>query len=141
MTELIERFKREHHEIDRALKEAKLLGVATKEGHERLLEAKDLIIKHLQEENEQLYPPLERASGSSAVIKEDLERFKETLKPVTDKAISFFEKYDQPSEYDQESEKAELCREIIDIITMIESRIDQEENIFYPHFNSVLAVA
>lgn len=93
ISELIERFKREHHEIDRALKEAKLLGAATPKGHKRLLEARDLIIQHLKEENDELYPSLAAAGKNNPIISEDLERFKETLEPVTDKAIAFFERY------------------------------------------------
>ena len=57
MTKLIQRFEQQHHEIDRVLKEVKLLGPTTKEGHERLLEAKELITKHLQEENEVGFMP------------------------------------------------------------------------------------
>ncbi len=139
MSDLIDRLKREHHEIDRALKEAKLLGAATKDGHKRLLDARDLIIKHLKEENDALYPSLEASATTDAILSEDLARFQQTLKPVTDQAIAFFERYDEPQEYDEPHEQAALRRELVDIITLIESRIDQEETIFYPHFEAALA--
>ena len=61
MSELIDGFKRDHSEIVDALKEVKELGVLTKEGHDKRMSTVVDLLKHLWNEDRQLYPVLKKA--------------------------------------------------------------------------------
>ncbi len=58
MNEYIKNWKAEHVEIMVTLSLAASLNVCSKPCHEKILEAKDLILRHLKSEDEVLYPTL-----------------------------------------------------------------------------------
>ncbi len=95
MSELIEKFKREHSEIIDALKEVKELDILTKKGRAKLMSVKASLLEHLKEEDEKFYPVLCKEAEQNKKLKEELEIFAKDWGNVSNVAFGIFDKYDK----------------------------------------------
>jgi hypothetical protein len=77
---LIEEFKREHSEILAILNEVKELGILSKEGQSKLMPVKEILLEHLWDENERLYPVLWKEAEHNNDIKDVLDLFAVEMK-------------------------------------------------------------
>ncbi len=73
MSKLIEELKREHSEILAILNEAKKLGILSHEGQSKLMSVKVILLEHLWNENERLYPVLWKEAEHNNDIKDLLD--------------------------------------------------------------------
>jgi hypothetical protein len=90
---MIEKFKREHYEIVKALAEIKEFGVLTKDGNDKLMSVKETLHEHLKEEDEKLYLYFHKAAEQNKKLRELLELFAEDLETVSRNVTEFFDKY------------------------------------------------
>ncbi len=90
---MIEKFKREHYEIIKALAEIKELGALTKDGNDKLMSVKETLHEHLKEEDEKLYLYFHKAAEQNKKLKKLLELFADDLENVSKVVTEFFDKY------------------------------------------------
>lgn len=95
MSELIERFKKEHCEIIALLREIKKLGIHSKEGQAKLMSAKGILLEHLKHEDEQLYPALREEAEQNKNLKRELELFAMDPEYVSRVVAEFFDTYSE----------------------------------------------
>ncbi len=129
MSALIEEFKREHSEILAILNEAKELGILSKEGQSKLMSVKEILLEHLWNENERLYPVLWEEAEHNNDIKDVLDLFAVEMENVSIIVQEFFDKYyggvideDFPREFER-------------FFAAISKRIKDEEDILYDEYD------
>ncbi len=93
MSALIEEFKKEHSEIIEAFNEVEELGILTKEGQTKFIFLAVNLLKHLWNEDEQLYPILREASEHNKKLKEILSSFINGLGAIHEEVLEFMIKY------------------------------------------------
>ncbi len=128
MSALIEEFKREHSEILAILNEVKELGILSKEGQSKLMSVKEILLEHLWNENERLYPVLWKEAEHNNDIKDVLDLFAVEMENVSIIVQEFFDKYyggvideDFPREFER-------------FFAAISKRIKDEEDILYDEY-------
>ena len=93
MSALIEEFKNEHSEIIAILNEVKKLGIHSEEGRSKLMSAKEHLLKHLNKENEQLYPVLRKAAEHNKNLQNELDIFAIEPEYLSRVVLEFFDEY------------------------------------------------
>jgi hemerythrin-like domain-containing protein len=93
MLTFIEEWKKEHNIIIDLLEEVKKAGIHSKEGKEKLFDAKMAFLAHLEKEDEELYPVLRKASDYDGELKNMLDVFADDMHLVSKNAHYFFERY------------------------------------------------
>lgn len=121
MTDILERFRREHSQIISTLKEAKDLCVSSLPGHEKLMSVRGLLQAHLRAEDELLYPALREAAGGSEHLMGRFEEFEDESRAVSQKVSEFFDRYEM------ECSDIEFIRDFALIMMMLMERIAREE--------------
>jgi hypothetical protein len=129
MSALIEEFKREHSEILAILNEAKELGILSKEGQSKLMSVKEILLEHLWNENERLYPVLWKEAEHNNDIKDVLDLFAVEMENVSIIVQEFFDKY-YGGVIDEDSP-----REFARFFAAISKRIKDEEDILYDEYD------
>ncbi len=95
MSALIEEFKREHSEILAILNEVKKLGIHSQEGRSKLISAKEYLLKHLNKENNQLYPVLKKEAEHNKDLQNELDIFAIDPEYLTRVVHEFFDDYSE----------------------------------------------
>lgn len=129
MSQLIEELKKEHTVIVDILNEVSKLGITTKEGQRKLLDAKQGLLAHLKKEDDRLYPVLKTAAEKNPALKQTLDLFAQDMAGISKAAIDFFAKYSQGGS------GLEFARDIGALFTTLKSRIRKEEDILYSEFD------
>lgn len=129
MSKLVEELKKDHNAIADILEQVSKMGISTKEGQQRLLDAKQGLLAHLKKEDEQLYPVLNKAAGSDATLKKTLDMFAGDTAEISKAAMAFFNKYAGGGS------GIEFAKEIGKLFTTLKSRISKEENILYKEYD------
>lgn len=93
MSTLIDELKREHKAIVAALGQVKRLGIGSREGQDTLMSARNLLLDHLQKEDERIYPMLRRAAQRDDDLRQTLEFYATNMSEITEAALHFFDKY------------------------------------------------
>jgi hypothetical protein len=130
MSVLIEKFKKEHSNIIEALKEVEELGIHTKEGHAKLMSLIIVLLKHLWNEDKQLYPVLKKASEHNKKLKEILSLFVNGLGATYVEMLNFMAKY-----YKGVVRDINFQRDYERLFGALSKRIEYEENILYDEYN------
>jgi len=125
---LIEDLKIEHVKITKALNEVVSIGIGNEEGRQKLMNAKDMLLQHLQKEDEFLYPILEEAAKEDRQIRHTLDSFAKDMEAITKIALDFFEKYEKGGG------GLEFAKEFGHLYTSLSMRIRREENYLYKIF-------
>jgi hypothetical protein len=93
MLVLIEDLKSEHVIIVNTLKTIEGLGIYSREGHEKLLTAKNDFLAHLKKEDEELYPKLRKIAKYNREFKKKLAHLTKNIEEVTQFVLQFFDQY------------------------------------------------
>jgi hypothetical protein len=128
---LVERLKRDHAFIVDALNKVKERGISSKEGQDTLLSAKTALLAHLKAEDEQLYPPLKKEAEKNDTLKGTLDVFAREMETVSKDALRFFDKYSGGGS------GLEFARDFGRLYAALSQRIWREENILYPHYDTL----
>jgi len=126
----IEKFKKEHSNIIEALKEVEELGIHTKEGHAKLMSLTVNLLKHLRNEDKQLYPVLRKASEHNKKLKEILSHFVNGLGAIYVEMLGFMVKYSKGVVIE-----INFQRDYERLFGALSKRIEYEENILYDEYN------
>jgi len=122
---LIEDLKSEHTKIAEALNEVVHLGIGNHEGQEKLMNAKNMLLLHLQKEDTFLYPKLDQAAQDDEQIKHTLDSFARDMDGISKVALEFFAKYENGGE------GIEFAKDFGHLFSALSMRIRREENHLY----------
>jgi hypothetical protein len=75
MTNLIEELKNEHKIMLDILAEISALGISSNSGRKKLVQAKDVLMSHIINEDARYYPALRKAAGNNTDLKKMLDYF------------------------------------------------------------------
>jgi hemerythrin superfamily protein len=128
MSVLIEELKKDHTEIVDLLKEVKELGILSKEGQTKLLSAKAHLLKHLNKEDEQLYPVLRKKAEKNEQLKDALDLCVIDMENVSSIVQEFFDKYSRGVS------GKELQEEFEKLFVALDKRVRNEEAILYDEY-------
>ncbi len=128
MSVLIEELKKDHSEIVDLLKEVKELGILSKEGQAKLLSAKAHLLKHLNKEDEQLYPVLRKKAEKNEQLKDALDLCVIDMENVSSIVQEFFDKYSRGVS------GKELQEEFEKLFVALDKRVRNEEAILYDEY-------
>ncbi len=132
MENLIEDFVNDHKILIEALNEVKQLGIAKKEGQEKLLSIKNAFINHLKKEDLKLYPALHSAASKDEKLKKKLEMFAKDMDEISKGVMTFFSTYSS-DKYDNH----EFAKDFGKIYSTLKNRVYKEENILYPEYDKI----
>ena len=131
MSKLVDELKREHSAIVETLNKVKSLRITSEEGQNTLLAAKSGLLAHLNKEDEQLYPVLNNAAESDAVLKRTLDTFAKDMDEISKVALEFFEKYSTGGS------GIEFAKDFGRLYAALSQRISKEENIIYAKYDEL----
>ncbi len=125
MSALIEELRKEHSEILAILSEVEGLDNLSKEGKDKLMSVKTILLEHLRKEDVKFYPVLYKVVEHNNSLKNILDLFAMDMENVSRVALEFFDKYSRGV-----LEK-ELQEEFERLIVALRNRIKNEEDILY----------
>ncbi len=128
MSVLIEELKKDHSKIVNLLKEVKELGILSKEGQAKLLSAKAHLLKHLNKEDEQLYPVLRKKAEKNKQLEDALDLCVIDMENVSRVVQEFFDKYSRGVS------GKELQKEFENLFVALDKRVRNEEDILYDEY-------
>ncbi len=128
---MINKLKKEHSEIIKALNEAEEFGILTKEGQAKLKSAKAALLEHLKEEDQKFYPVLLREAEQNKKLKEELEIFAKDWGNVSSVAFEIFDKYDKGII------GTSLFLDFETLFMVLDVRIKNEEKILYDEYEKI----
>lgn len=131
MSNLIEELKNEHKSILDILDQVRALSISSRQGREKILSARDLLIAHIAKEDEQYYPRLRLAAENDKDLKITLDYFIRDMEEVSKKAMQVFDKYSRGGN------EAEFPAEIKFLYMVLRDRIRTEENTLFVKFRNV----
>ncbi|HXY55943.1 MAG TPA: hemerythrin domain-containing protein [Nitrospirota bacterium] len=130
MSKLLEELKSEHKDILDILDQAKIQGITSRAGREKLISARDLLTAHIRKEDEKYYPELRRAAENNEDLKIILDYFVRDMEDVSKKAMQLFDKYAHGG--DEEV----FAGEIKLLYMMLKDRIRTEEETLFKKFSA-----
>lgn len=128
MNKLINDLKNEHAQIAAALNRVNELGIYSVEGQKLLLESKNFLLAHLQREDLEFYPILEKAAQDSVPLRKMLDSFAKDMDSISRAALDFFGKYQSGGS------GMEFARDFGRLFSTLQMRIGREERILYAEF-------
>ncbi len=125
-------WKSEHAAIATVLEAIPKLDIASARGKERLLAAKEMILDHLRNEEQHLYPPLRKRAMDHQELQWILDVFAKDMDEVTRTVLSFFRKYEKnPSAVDIPADFGRM-------VAVLKDRISREENVLIKEYARLL---
>ncbi len=124
-------FKSDHSNIVAGLKEAKELGVLTKEGHAKAISIIVDLVTHLSQEDELLYPLLTKASKHNKKLKEILSVFVNGLGKIYEDALNLLTKYSI------KHLNSDFHKEFDILFDTLSIRIECEENFLFDEYEKI----
>ena len=131
MIALVKELKNEHSVILAILNEVKRLGILSKEGHAKLMSAKEHLLTHLKKEDRQLYPFLIKEAKGNKLLEGTLVLLAIDMADVSRVALEFFDKYSKGvlgKEFQEEFGR---------LFVTLRNRIRNEEDILYEKYEEV----
>ena len=135
MESIIEELKQEHEELRRILQAAIEIGIASKAGQAKLLSMRELLMSHLQKENDEIYVPLKMKAVSDRELARVLDPFFAKLEEIPSFAAEFFERLER------DGASIELARSAGRLAGMIRNRIHQAEYVVFSEFEKLKSAA
>jgi len=132
MSEFISDLKKEHVEIKNSLDNIDQIGHFNKETRIEMVMVKNLLLKHLEKEDDQVYTSLKKASLNDEHLKNILQYFEDDAKLISEFVVIFFDKYAS-----RNASVDGFRREFNLIYSMIMKRIEQEEEILFPEYEKL----
>ncbi len=132
MSTLIDQLKSEHQEIALALTEVKKSGIITNDGHIKLITIKEMILKHLQKENEELYPFLNLHAKNNKILRNNMQVLSVEMKTIIEKLARFYQKYEESGF------SPEFNMEFGNLFNLIIQRFSKEEKVLYAEYLKIM---
>ena len=130
MIELVEELKKGHSLVIEALKQARKLGIDTKEGQNEILSAKDTILAHMKKEDEEFYHVLRKAAESNGKLKELIAEFDNDINEISHYSSEFFDNKNAAM-------GSNFASEVENFIAILDRRILREETFLFKEFKKL----
>jgi hypothetical protein len=127
---LVEELKRGHSLIIETLKQARKLGIDTKEGQNEILSAKDTILAHMKKEDEEFYHVLRKAAESNGKLKELIAEFDNDINEISRYSTEFFDNKNVAM-------GSNFASEVENFIAILDRRILREETFLFKEFKKL----
>ena len=128
MSNLIDQLNIEHQQIALTLTQVKQIGIISNEGNTKLLSVKAMFMKHLQKENEELYPILNIYAKNNKILKNNMQVLSLEMKTIIEKTARFYQKYEGSGYGSQFNlDFGNLC-------SVLFQRFSKEEQILYSEY-------
>ena len=127
---LVEELKRGHSLIIETLKQARKLGIDTKEGQNEILSAKDTILAHMKKEDEEFYHVLRKAAESNGKLKELIAEFDNDINEISRYSTEFFDNKNVAM-------GSNFASEVENFIAILDRRILREETFLFKEFEKL----
>lgn len=124
----LERYREEHTRIYTLLREAKEASLGTREGIEKLMSARDILLSHLEGEDRDFYSALRKASEKDVQLVLALDVLEEDIKDVSRIAREFF------ARCCPEDGGLDVVRDFGTFFIMFMERAAKEENVLFPEY-------
>jgi iron-sulfur cluster repair protein YtfE (RIC family) len=131
MSNLVNELKSDHKELVSVLTQIKAKGIVSQEAVALLMKAKGALLAHLKKEDTFLYPALNNAAANDKNLKSTLDIFAKDMDKITQSVQAFFNKYEKGGE------GLEFAKDIGNLISVLGSRIQREENALYPEYDKI----
>ncbi|MCP4130127.1 MAG: hemerythrin domain-containing protein [bacterium] len=131
MANLIEELKKEHVLITETFKKINKLGISSKESRALMLSAKARLLVHMEKEDEQLYPVLQKEAEKSSSLKRILDTFTKNMEEISQTILVFFD-----SCLNREA-SMEFAQDFGQVFAVISHRIRREETILYRKYEEI----
>lgn len=133
-TQIVISFKKEHAELIEAFESIKKFGIEQREGVRAFWKSENLLVNHLINEDNNMYPLLKKAAESDPGLKEIVQQFSAEMSNIVDK-INHFSKDLIAAE--EASDHTGLSNELAEIGKILTRRIKLEEAVIYPAFEKI----
>jgi DUF438 domain-containing protein len=127
MNSFINALQHDHAHILNLFERARTKAWGSSEQVVILLEAKQVLLEHLEKEDTTLYPHLKRITNQKATAKRTLETFSDSITELTTMVTSFFNQLEG-----QSLSELEFSRVFGRIMGLLQTRIRREELYLYP---------
>lgn len=132
MAKLIKELKKDHEVILAILNKVKELGIGSREGQEKLLSVKNLLLAHIKKEDDQLYKVLNKAAENDSDLKHTIDVFAKDMDNISRVAFEFFSKYINGGS------GIEFAKDFGRLYALLGERIRREESIIYARYERLV---
>jgi len=129
---LIDDLKKEHALVLEMLENAKNYGILSKNGQDSLISIKENLVAHLDKEEHELYPYLEKYAEKNEDFLETLKFFEKKMNYIADYARSFFDKYIGVEE------ELNFFTDFSVFFGLVKQRIRDEEEVIFKKYEELL---
>ena len=133
--DLIDILKREHRELLEQIKKIKREGIISNKAKENIFEFKNLLLKHLRREDDELYPFLNEVAKKNVNIDVMLRAYKNEINKIEEEALMFFNNIENKKLTSKEIEK-----EFDVMVTKLKIRIISEEKKLFPKYSNLKSI-
>jgi hemerythrin superfamily protein len=111
--------------------EISALGISSNSGRKKLVQAKDVLMSHIINEDARYYPALRKAAGNNTDLKKMLDYFVKDMEFVSKEAVRLFDKYSEGGD-----EKV-FASDFKMLYVTLKDRIRTEEETLFQKFKPV----
>jgi iron-sulfur cluster repair protein YtfE (RIC family) len=131
MSEFIDSLRKEHDEIKESLMKISAMDLSSKDARLQLATIQEVFIKHLQKEDDEMYPRLKEASSSDEQLMNILKYMEDEIKLISQFVFIFFDKFSK------KTDSVGFDREFSLICSTLIKRIEKEEEVFFPEYEKI----
>ena len=133
MNILINELKQEHKEISNILTLLIKTGASSKNGFSLLQNSKTLLLKHLANEDGNIYPILYKEAEKNKKLRESLNIFTLDMDTISNFILAFYNKYDDVNKIDEN----QFSLDIASFVAILKTRILKEELVIYKAYEDL----
>jgi iron-sulfur cluster repair protein YtfE (RIC family) len=131
MSEFIDSLREEHAAIKESLIKIGSMDLSSKDARLQLSIIQEVFIKHLQKEDDEMYPRLKEAALSDAQLMNILKYMEDEIKLISQFVFIFFDKFSK------KTDSVGFDREFSLICSTLIKRIEKEEEVFFPEYEKI----
>lgn len=132
MSKLIEELKQDHVALTQILGKLQQVGASTPEGMRLLLDSRDMLQRHLDKEDRQMYPALRERAQTDAALRKTLETFGAEMEQITSFVGTFYKRYSNGV-----ADMEMFRKDIATFVVTLKGRIMREEIAIYKAYDKL----
>ncbi len=130
MSNLTNELKNEHKKILEVFTDLQKLGLTSNKSEQLLFKSKELILKHLEKEDRELYPFLFEKAKNDAKLKRTLNIYAKEMDKITLFVNEFYQKYEESNKL-----RSNFTDNLIKLTVILKDRIRREEIALYKAYD------
>lgn len=133
MTKLINELEAQHQGILESLNTIQKVSAFSKEGQKELQAMKKNLIAHIQKEDRELYPVLNKAAEADPALKRSLGAYIKDMEEISQVTLAFFDKYANGGD------GIEFAKDFGKLYAVLTRRLRKEESTMYKKYGELNA--